>query len=255
MKLIVTDLDNTLLKSDKSLSAYTVSVLKRCREKGIMIAFATARAENAMTRFIEAVNPDIIISNGGATINVRGEVIYRNPMSKEDVETIIAMCRRFTDNKGLITVECDEGYYCNFVPTDQDRRAAFTFSDFEIFSKPAYKITSVLENEEWAKQIVKKCPDCTVINFSGEDWRRFAAKNSDKETALKILIERLGIDASDVIAFGDDYNDAGMFKVSGNAVAVANAIDEIKLLADHITDSNDDDGVAKFIERHILDTL
>ncbi|MBQ8508477.1 MAG: HAD family hydrolase [Clostridia bacterium] len=252
MQLIITDLDNTLLRSDKSISEYTVNVFEKCRTQGYLVAFATARAENAITRFVEAIKPHIIVSNGGATINVNGEIIYRNPMEQDDVATIVKMCRQFTNDAGLITVECDEGYYCNFVPSDPDRYAAFTYSNFENFRIPAYKITSELENDEWVEEISRVCPDCTVINFTGEKWRRFAARNSDKETALKILADHIGIDMIDIIAFGDDTNDLGMLKLAGTSVAVSNAIDEVKAVADYITDNNDRDGVAKFLEKAIL---
>ena len=69
---------------------------------------------------------------------------------------------------------------------------------------------------------------------------------------MKTLVEHIGIDLSDVIAFGDDINDLGMLKLAGTAVAVSNAIDEVKAVADHITESNEQDGVAQFLERTIL---
>ena len=69
---------------------------------------------------------------------------------------------------------------------------------------------------------------------------------------MKTLVEHIGIELNDVIAFGDDINDLGMLKLAGTAVAVSNAIEEVKAVADHITESNDQDGVAKFLERTIL---
>ena len=69
---------------------------------------------------------------------------------------------------------------------------------------------------------------------------------------MQILADHMGIDMTDVIAFGDDVNDLGMLKLAGTAVAVSNAIDEVKAVADHVTDSNDQDGVAKFLEATIL---
>ncbi len=251
MKLIVTDLDNTLLRSENSISEYTVSVFERCRGKGILTAFASARAEHAMLRFIEAIKPDMIISNGGATVRANGEIIYRNALSGENVYNIVELCKHFTGGNGLITAECDDGYYCNFVPNDPDRRAASAYSDFADFRKPSYKITAELENEEWAQRIAESC-DCSMTNFSGEIWRRFAAKYSDKKTALKKLTEHLGIKMNDVIAFGDDQNDLEMLKMAGTAVAVDNAIAEVKAVADYVTGSNDEDGVARFIEQYIL---
>lgn len=251
MKLIVTDLDNTLLRSDNSISEYTVSVFEKCRGKGILTVFASARAENAMSRFIDAIKPDMIISNGGATVRANGEIIYGNALSSEAVFNIVEMCKRFTGGKGLITAECDDGYYCNFVPNDPDRRAASSYSDFTDFRKPSYKITAELENEEWARHIARSCK-CTLTNFSGEIWRRFAAANSDKETALKRLTELLGIEMKDVIAFGDDVNDLGMLKLAGTAVAVENAVAEVKSIADYVTLNNDNDGVANFLEKYLL---
>ena len=252
MKLIITDLDNTLLRSDKSLSDYTVEVLRKCREKGHRIAFATARAENAMVRFVQAIEPDSIVSNGGATVRAEGTVIYQNWMSSAEVATILQMCRAYTQDKGLITVEAADGYYCNFIPRDPDRRAAAIHTNFDGFKPPSDKITAELEKEEWGEEIVQACPGCTVIGFSGEIWRRFAAGHSDKKTALQILVDHLGISTEDVIAFGDDRNDLGMLTLAGTAVAVANAIDEVKAVADVLTDSNDRDGVARFLEKHLL---
>jgi len=86
MKLIVTDLDSTLLRSDKSISKYTSDILKKCREKGILVGFASSRAESAMTRFIDAIKPDFLISSGGATISVGGKKIYEKMISSTSVK-------------------------------------------------------------------------------------------------------------------------------------------------------------------------
>lgn len=252
MKLLITDLDNTLLRNDKSISDYTISIFEKCRAQGHLLAFATARSEGAAARFIEQIKPDIIISNGGALICVRGKPIYKNLISTETTLGIIEMCKQFTGNQGLITVETDDGYFCNFHPHDADRKKVYTYTDFAFFKKSSYKITSVLENETWAKEIVNMYPDIFYLNFSGEDWRRFAAKNADKGTALQILLRHLNLSPSDVIAFGDDANDIPMLKLAGTAVAVSNSVDEVKAIANHITDSNDNDGVAKFIESALL---
>lgn len=252
MKLIITDLDNTLLRSDKNLSEYTAQVFEKCRQKGYLIAFATARSQSAAARFVNTIKPDVMISNGGAIVEVKGEVIYRNLMSGEDVSTILKMCRKFTNGQGLITLDCDRGYYCNFVPKDPDRYAGYVHLDFADFCEPSYKITAELEREEWGEEIAKACSNCTVISFTGEKWRRFAAKGSDKATALQILADYIGVDLRDVIAFGDDRNDLGMMELAGRAVAVSNAIDEVKAVADHIAGSNDQDGVASYIESVLL---
>ena len=252
MKLIVTDLDRTLLRSDKTISEHTVEVLNRCRKNGHLVVFATARAENGMTRFIEAVKPDAVISSGGAVVSVNGVIIYEQTLSKNDVKTIISLCSQHTGGKGRMTAESTVGYFSNFEPDDPDRYNAFSYTDFNKFTLPCYKITAEIDSDEYGEAVAAACDDCSVISYSGELWQRFACKASTKEDALLILARHLNIDLADVIAFGDDVNDAGMLKLAGTAVAVANAVTEVKSVADFVTKSNDADGVAEFLELNLL---
>ncbi|MBR6807555.1 MAG: HAD-IIB family hydrolase [Clostridia bacterium] len=252
MKLIVTDLDNTLLRSDKTISEYTVNVLRRCVEKGYRIVIATARAENAMKRFIDQITPYALISSGGSMVTLKGEVIYSSILSPSDVSVILNECTRITCGKGKISVESVAGYFCNFVPDDIDRFNAFEYKDFSSFNYPCYKITAELEHYEWGEIIAEKCSDCSVLRYSGEKWHRFSTKTSTKEIALIKLLDILDINCDDVIAFGDDFNDLGMLKLAGISVAPSNAIDKIKSVSQYITCSNNDDGVARFLEKYIL---
>ncbi|MBQ8524576.1 MAG: HAD family phosphatase [Clostridia bacterium] len=251
MKLIITDLDGTLLRSDNTISEYTVRVLEKVKAKGHMIGFASARGFS-MTRYVDLIKPHITIKNGGAKISFNGDIIYRNMLSENDVSKIIRMCREFSNAKALICVENDEGYFCNYVPDDIDGRAVYTYSDLSNFEGLAYDISSELVKDEWVTEIQKSCANCNVQSFTGMSWRQFSANNTSKESALIKLITHIGIKLDDVIAFGDDINDLGMLKIAGKAVAVSNAIDEVKAVADHITESNDQDGVAIYLEKTIL---
>lgn len=93
LRVLITDLDGTLLRKDKSNSQCTVQALDACRKKGILLAFATARSEMEARRFVNRVHPDILIFNGGAGISCRGEVIYRKMLCAETVRGIVSMCR------------------------------------------------------------------------------------------------------------------------------------------------------------------
>jgi HAD superfamily hydrolase (TIGR01484 family) len=77
IRLIVTDLDGTLLRTDKSISSFTLSVFDECRRKGIKIAVATGRAEKAAERYIKELRPDILIVSSGALAIADGEIVYR----------------------------------------------------------------------------------------------------------------------------------------------------------------------------------
>jgi len=87
-------------------------------------------------------------------------------------------------------------------------------------------------------------------------WRinrySYLRSGTSKINAIKITANLLGIDISDVAAFGDDYNDIEMIEECGTGIAVANAIEQVLMSASHRTVSNDEDGVAAFIEKHYL---
>ena len=248
IKLVITDLDGTLLRSDKSISEYSKSVFDKCREQGILTAFATARAEGAARRFIDFIRPDIVISCGGALVKFRDSVIVRKQLSAEISKGIIDMCLALTGGHGEITVETDAGHFWNYHVKPGGDYSDCIYTDFSNFSFPTYKITAELETEELAKAVVRENPECETLSFRGEKWRRFAAKGADKVSAILGLCEHLQIDIGSVIAFGDDYNDTQMLKAVGTGVAVGNAPDEIKSVADFVTENNDNDGVARFLK-------
>lgn len=252
MKLIVTDLDETLLRFDGTISSYTVDVFNRCREKGILTAFASDRSERDMASMIEALHPDAVISNGGTIVRLRGEIIWECLLAAEETKAILTSIRCFTKGEGWITVETPDGTYCNYTPWNKARRATVTQTDFADFARPAYKITAILRDDSWADEILKDCPFCETVSFTGEDWHRFGPRTGGKAMGVKVLADHVSLPMADVTAFGDDHNDLGMLEIAGVAVAVANAIDEVKEIADYVTAYNDHDGVAKYIEEHIL---
>ncbi|MCR5274876.1 MAG: HAD family hydrolase, partial [Clostridiales bacterium] len=113
----------------------------------------------------------------------------------------------------------------------------------------ANKIAVVLPKKEFAESIAEK-NNCKLQCYRNEDMYAFLPMSSGKVKAILSLSERSGIPVSDFIAFGDDLNDIEMLKTCGTGVAVGNAIDEVKEVADHITATNDQDGVAEFLINH-----
>ena len=87
-----------------------------------------------------------------------------------------------------------------------------------------------------------------IVSFTGESWCMFMHSEANKWEGLNA---HFGISTAGILAFGDDYNDIEMLKNAGIGVAVGNAIDEVKAVADYICDTNDNDGVAKWVEENI----
>lgn len=255
-KMIVTDLDRTLLRSNKTISDYTARVLIACQQQGIMVVFATARSENSCKRFTDIINPVAIISNGGAMVRVGEKIVYRAVMNIEITNGLLLSCLK-QPSVGYITVDTDKGYFVN-KPVDENDPGwieylpAYYVDFSQCLDCDAYKITVEISDDTTAHEIVSAFPTVDVIPFSGEGWFRFADKAADKWSGVKALSAYTGIDLTSIAAFGDDYNDVEMLRECGVGVAVANAINECKAAADFICDNNDNDGVAKWLEENVL---
>jgi len=251
-RLILTDLDATLLRSDKTISARTADVLRRCREAGILIGFSTARAEYNSIPFIEQIRPDAVIASAGALVRLHGEIVHSVMFSEAETRTLL--------DEGLsrgceVTVDALSGHYWNYTtdPAVGDPTWGHPIhTDYSCFSEPALKLCIQLPSEADAAQIASCVPACDWLHFSGGDWYKFTRAGATKEGAILALCARLGITPADVIAFGDDVTDAGMLELCGRGVAMANARPEVKQIADAVTGSNDHDGVADYLEEHIL---
>ena len=113
------------------------------------------------------------------------------------------------------------------------------------------KICVQTEDEKKVQEIASSVPACDFLPFSDIPWYKFSAKNATKECAIEFLCSHLGISAESIIAFGDDHNDVGMLKLCGTGVAMGNAIEEVKKAADFVTLTNDEDGVAAFLENTV----
>ena len=238
IKMIVADLDRTLLRSDKTISGYTANILLACKQKGVTVVFATARSENSSKRFMDIIRPDAIISNGGALVRIGEETVYRAAMDKETTNKLLLSCLK-QPSIGYITVDTDRGYFVN-KPVDTTNPGwieclpAYHVDFLQGLDCDAYKITVEISNDTTAYEIAAEIPTINVIPFSGEGWFRFADKKADKWNGIETLANYTGIDLSCIAAFGDDYNDIKMLNRSGVGVAVTNAIDEAKAVADYI---------------------
>ncbi|MDE6725002.1 MAG: HAD hydrolase family protein, partial [Ruminiclostridium sp.] len=97
----------------------------------------------------------------------------------------------------------------------------------------------------------EKYSDCKIVKFSDGEWYMFTKKSASKENAVLKLNEKCGISPNDIIAFGDDFSDIGMLKLCGKGIAMGNSIEEVKNISDLVIDSNDNDGIAKYLERSL----
>ncbi len=254
--VIFLDLDGTLLRSDKTISQKTINALLDMRKRGALIAFSSARSQEAMTEYIAAIKPDIVISNGGAlalAAKAGDKAICSYMLSADDVRHIIKRCFSVSGGKCEITIQTENAHYWNYKEKPDGAYSGSVFNDFSDFAEPAYKVTAEVENESDALAIAKEITGCSVSGFRGEIWRRFAVEKATKLNAVKMACKALGIAQNEAMAFGDDENDLETLKFCGVGVAMKNALPDVKAAADYITEySNDEDGIAEFLRKYFL---
>lgn len=253
IKLVISDLDLTLLHTNKDISEYTQNVFKKCSDYGVYTAIATARYRLGSEKFIDILKPDFEITTDGTMIYSEGELVYGCGLSLHTTNALISRIKNLNGNQEL-TVATDSSILWNSLHiADSPILNKAVYNDFsKSLEMKAYKIVTELPDFKLAYSIANEFPECRMISYRGESRYGFVNKNAGKMQAIRALANLLNIELSEIAAFGDDLNDIEMIKQCGHGVAVSNALQEVKTIADFITESNDEDGVAKFIEKYIF---
>ena len=252
IRMILTDLDHTLLKQDGSVSGKTLQILTACRTKGIRFAIATARYWIGAERYIDLLNPDYEITTDGTLVHSHGQCIYSCAFSAAETNAIISGIAEAVPG-AEITAACGKTVYWNsYHISESEKLHKAVYCDYSSpLDVQANKIVAELPDESVAREIAAKT-NSKLQCYRGEKWYAFMPAASGKTAAIRALAEISGISPEDTVAFGDDLNDIEMLRFCGTGIAVANAIQEVQEAADEITLSNDEDGVAKWLADHCL---
>lgn len=245
-KAIILDLDGTLLCTDKSVSQRTLKVIEQCKNAGILVIVATARFWFKAKKYLAMIRPDYAILADGTQIYQDDDMIRGFAMSEQAVNGVIQALKKQEPFSEFVASVGKE-LLCSASGIGEQWRKSYAFE--EALSQPVFKIAAMLESAEVAEKLAEDY-DCRLYSYRDENLYGFTAKEAGKYQAVRALSKFLGIDLQDMIAFGDDENDYEILKYCGTGVAMANAIPQIREVADTITDSNDEDGVAAYLERY-----
>lgn len=256
--IIAIDSDGTLRHSDGSISDKTKEIIKELTNKGNIITICTARPRYHTLKISEEVgiNRFLISSNGTEVYdNLNNKIIYSSYLSTDyckkiyyDVENI---------NIRAIFV-CDNTEYATKFIRNDSQILLNERNINDMLNKNIKQIMIIDKGKEKIKKyksIVQKKYNLNIIDTSNdtkeEIWFSIISNEASKGFALKKLAEYLNIPMSQTIAIGNDNNDLSMIQMAGIGVAVNNATPELKQSADYIINSNDDDGVAIFLQNLI----
>lgn len=266
-KLVVTDMDGTFLNSNHEISDENLKIVKELNNRGILFSIATGRLDTMIKVYLKQignVNP-VISCNGALVRNVAmGKFYYSEPIKREDYIKVIDICKAnniIFDVYGEYAIysETKEGrikYFLDYNEklNEEDRVELRVVDNIYNALDKEEKIYKVLISNQDPKKLEAIKEEINKIN--GVDAYRSASFLLDvmacgvtKGRAVENLAEILEIKREEIIAIGDNHNDLSMLEYAGFSIAMGNAEECVKNIADLITASNDEDGVAKALKK------
>ena len=248
MKAIITDLDRTLLRSDKTVSAYTLSVLDHCRRRGMCIVCATARPERAVLEYHKQIQFDAMILTNGARILLGNRVIEKGIPHERGEAILRALC---AVPNTVISVEMGDGLYANKpIPLWNP----LLHMDFPHLPSKSilYKILASGSTETLLHTVEALRAKDVYHTLSEGSLLQIMSRQATKWNGIRTVLDAFGISPADAVYFGDDEDDIEPMLQCGLGIAVENAIVSVKSAADFVTGTNDGDGVARYIEKTLL---
>ena len=259
-RLIATDLDGTIVRSDGTISARTRAALGAAEEGGLVVVFVTGRPPRWMGQVSEATGHTglAICANGAIVYDLHTEEIVQAHAMEADLARRLADLLRSEMPDVAFAIEQTHrfGHEPRYAPKYETPPDVVVAELDELIEGPVIKLLARHESMptgEMARAAAKAIGDLAELNmatFSDTDGLlELSAAGVTKAFGLERFAAEHGIGPETVVAFGDMPNDLPMLAWAGHAVAVANAHPDVLAIADEVTASNDDDGVALVIER------
>ena len=262
--LYVSDLDGTLLRSNEATSEYTNQVINSLVDKGMIFSYATARSLITAKKVTKGINAKIplIVYNGAFVIdNITENILIANyfddsvhsvleDLFSNNVYPIVYAYINGKEKFSFVREKCTKGMNVFLESRKGDIRTNEVNTLTELKAGNIFYITCIDEPEK-LKPLYDKYKDkyhCVYQTeiYTNEQWLEIMPLEASKSNAIKQL--RTMLDCEKLIVFGDGKNDIDMFQLADESYAVANAHEELKKLATDVILSNDDDGVARWLE-------
>jgi len=254
-KAVALDIDGTLIDHDERLSPAVVDAVRRTAAQ-VPVILATGRAWQTTKPVATTLGlPEglVVCSNGARTLRLPdGEVVDERTF---DPTTVIASVRKHAPNARMAVEEYDGSYLVTAPFPDGDLGTGATIrvvTDAELAPQPVTRL--IIRDPEQSEadfvQLAERLGLHGVSYFVGwTAWLDIAPEGVDKSTGLKVALAQYDLDPADLLAIGDGRNDIEMLVYAGLGIAMGAAPDEVKVRADEVTKSVQDDGVAAILNR------
>ncbi|MBS5112786.1 MAG: HAD family phosphatase [Coprobacillus cateniformis] len=276
IKVIIMDVDGTLTNSKKVVTPKTKEALLKAEEKGAILILASGRPTSGLMDLARELKMDqyhglLVAYNGSKVIDCKtNEILFNQALSVEEGKAVLEHMKKFERVRPMI--DRGEYMYVNNVydnwitwkgePFDviqyESRGGKFKLCEVDDLAAfvdfPLNKILTTSDPEYLQahyQEMMEPFKDTLSCMFTGDFYFEFTAQGIDKAKALDTVLLPMGYHREEMIAFGDGHNDASMVNYAGIGVAMANAVDDLKAIADEVTLSHDEDGIAASLYKHM----
>lgn len=264
-KLLVLDLDDTLLSDDLTVSKENIDAIVAAKEKGVYILFCSGRSNDSMRKHIDELeihdDHEYFVSFNGARIDtIKGENVFVKSVQGPVLNELIDLGKEFDvttqlyyDSKLIVEEETElSRRYQGF--TKMEHIVMPNVRDLPYSTKVLFNCDEISTLEKMQDIVKAKYGDIVNVFFSKPTYLEILHPEANKGLAVKYMAEKLGVNREDVIAVGDSYNDLFMIEYAGLGVVVQNGRSDVKEKADYVTKAtNNQSAVAEVINKYILD--
>ena len=272
-KIIFIDVDGTLVNYENKLPESAVTAIRTARKNGHRVYICTGRSRAEVYDEIWNIGLDGMIGGNGAYVESDGKVVMHKLITAEECRHVVDWCHGrglefyLESNSGLFGSEKFETVAAPTISLYMQRKGkgeSFTVRDVfpemifggELYRDDVNKISFILKSYQDHLDSIKEFPTLKAGTWGGAGelalFGDLGVKDIDKGTAIDKLLGHLGADIADTFAFGDAKVDIPMLEKCAVGVAVASGGDEIKAMADYVTDTVDNDGIYKAFEHFKL---
>ena len=259
IKLIASDLDDTLLNSATQISERNAAAIRAAMEKGIIFLIATGRMYISAIKFAEQLGLDVpLVTYNGALVKESrtGRILYENRLNFDTAKEILQYCKEkhryvqvYVGDEILVA---EKGYWTDAYERISGIKIRVAGDDAYNIQEAPYKLLAISEEghfEEMWQEFAEQFGDKIDITSSKDNFLELMEPGINKWDAVKAVAEQYGIAPENIMCVGDSNNDMKMIANAGLGVAIGNAKDKVKDCAKIVTASNDEDGVALVIEQ------
>lgn len=260
IKLVVTDIDGTIYTPEKGISPEVKSCIQDLTKNGVNVAIATGRTYGSAKHVADklGIKCPLIAYQGGFVCSYEGEVLNAKYLNPDIAKEIIQDCRKRNIHlnvyvNDVLYVENDDEYIKDYIGDkgiDYFLTERFEDLDFTKLNKLlaiAYD-TEFIDN--FIEELKEKYPQIYVVK-SYKYFCEIANKEATKGNAITFLSEKFGITTDEIMAIGDQNNDIEMVTTAGCGVAMGNGTEEIKKAAKYVTDTVNNDGFVKAVNKYV----